>query len=37
MALPDHSPGISLHPLTEPLTRKVFALTRVGTARRPDS
>ncbi|MEV5719355.1 LysR family transcriptional regulator [Amycolatopsis mediterranei] len=36
MALPDGPPGVSLHPLEEPLTRKVFALTRTGTARRPD-
>ncbi|WP_328456328.1 LysR family transcriptional regulator [Amycolatopsis sp. NBC_00438] len=36
MALPAGPPGVSLHPLEEPLTRKVFALTRTGTARRPD-
>ena len=36
MALPSDASGISLHPLTEPVTRKVFALTRLGTARRPD-
>lgn len=36
MALPDGPLGVHLHPLEEPLTRKVFALTRAGLARRPD-
>jgi DNA-binding transcriptional LysR family regulator len=36
MALPDGPLGVHLHPLEEPLTRKVFALTRSGLARRPD-
>lgn len=36
LALPAGSPEVSLHPLSEPLTRRVFALTRPGTARRPD-
>ncbi|MEU8634013.1 LysR family transcriptional regulator [Amycolatopsis sp. NPDC048633] len=36
MALPAGPLGVSLHRLTEPLTRKVFAVTRWGMARRPD-
>ena len=36
MALPDGPLGVHLHSLEEPLTRKVFALTRSGLARRPD-
>ncbi|GAB3144022.1 LysR family transcriptional regulator [Amycolatopsis stemonae] len=36
MALPPGPLGVGLHPLEEPLTRRVFALTRPGTARRPD-
>lgn len=36
MALPGGPLGVSLHPLREPLTRKVFAVTRAGLARRPD-
>lgn len=36
MALPAGTPGVSLHPLREPLTRRVFAVTRAGLARRPD-
>jgi DNA-binding transcriptional LysR family regulator len=36
MALPAGPLGVGLHPLREPLTRKVFALTRAGTTRRPE-
>jgi DNA-binding transcriptional LysR family regulator len=36
MALPDGPPTVSIHPLREPVTRKVFALTGRGAARRPD-
>jgi len=36
MALPDGLLALSLHPLREPVTRKVFALTGPGAARRPD-
>jgi DNA-binding transcriptional LysR family regulator len=36
MALPDTLPPISLHPLVQPVIRRVFALTRLGHAQRPD-
>lgn len=36
MALPDAHGDVSLHPLASPVTRRVYALTRMGTARRPD-
>lgn len=36
LALPDARPAISLHPLTRPLSRSVFAVSRTGTAHRPD-
>ncbi len=36
MALPDALPPVSLHPLTGPVNRRVFALTRLGNAERPD-
>jgi DNA-binding transcriptional LysR family regulator len=36
MALPDSHGEVSLHPLASPVTRRVYALTRMGTARRPD-
>jgi DNA-binding transcriptional LysR family regulator len=36
LALPDDVTGVSLHPLAEPVTRRIFALTRTGTATRPD-
>jgi DNA-binding transcriptional LysR family regulator len=36
LALPADVCGVSLHPLAEPVTRKVFALTRAGSATRPD-
>ncbi|QUQ63640.1 LysR family transcriptional regulator [Kutzneria sp. CA-103260] len=36
MAIPDGHGPISLHPLAAPVTRKVYALTRMGSARRPD-
>jgi DNA-binding transcriptional LysR family regulator len=43
LALPDHlsreararSAGVSLHPLADPVSRHIFALTRAGTARHP--
>ncbi|HEY3683297.1 MAG TPA: LysR substrate-binding domain-containing protein [Streptosporangiaceae bacterium] len=35
MSLPDGPHGASLHPLAEPVTRTVSALTRTGTARQP--
>jgi DNA-binding transcriptional LysR family regulator len=35
MSLPDGPHGASPHPLAEPVTRTVSALTRTGTARRP--
>ncbi|WP_134734606.1 LysR family transcriptional regulator [Amycolatopsis nivea] len=36
MALPDARGEVSLHPLSTRITRKVYALTRSGAARRPD-
>jgi DNA-binding transcriptional LysR family regulator len=36
MALPEALPEISLHPLSRPVTRSVFAVTRAGTGRRPE-
>lgn len=36
MAVPSGPVGVGLHELAEPLTRKVFAVTRSGLARRPD-
>lgn len=36
MALPDSPGDITLHPLAEPVTRRVVALTRPGLATRPD-
>jgi DNA-binding transcriptional LysR family regulator len=36
MAVPDGHGPISLHPLATPVTRKIYALTRMGSARRPD-
>lgn len=36
MALPGGPLSVSLHPLREPVTRMVFALTGPGAARRPD-
>ncbi|MCR6483768.1 LysR family transcriptional regulator [Amycolatopsis sp. OK19-0408] len=36
MALPTGPPGVYLHRLEEPVTRRVFAVTRPGVARRPD-
>ncbi|MFC1413606.1 LysR family transcriptional regulator [Streptacidiphilus sp. N1-12] len=35
LALPADTTGVSLHPLTEPVTRTVSALTRTGEARQP--
>ena len=35
MALPADTHGISLHPLTQPVTRTVSALTAAGDARQP--
>jgi DNA-binding transcriptional LysR family regulator len=35
MALPADTSGLSLHPLADPVTRTVFALTASGEARRP--
>jgi DNA-binding transcriptional LysR family regulator len=36
MALPAGPLAVSLHPPRDPVTRKVFALTGPGAARRPD-
>jgi DNA-binding transcriptional LysR family regulator len=36
LALPDGGAPVSLHPLSRPVTRKVFALTGPGAGRRPD-
>ncbi|REH43597.1 DNA-binding transcriptional LysR family regulator [Kutzneria buriramensis] len=36
MAIPDGHEPVSLHPLAVPVTRKIYALTRMGSARRPD-
>lgn len=36
LALPTEEPGISLHPLAEPVTRAISALTRAGETRRPE-
>ncbi|GAA3219941.1 LysR family transcriptional regulator [Nonomuraea helvata] len=36
MALPQAHAPVSLHPLTKPVVRKIYALTRTGVARRPD-
>lgn len=36
MALPEGEPEISLHPLTQPVTRTVSVLTRAGESRRPE-
>jgi DNA-binding transcriptional LysR family regulator len=36
MALPDGPLAVGVHPLREPVTRTVFALTGPGAARRPD-
>ncbi|WP_432845110.1 LysR family transcriptional regulator [Amycolatopsis sp. CA-161197] len=36
MALPDSHAPVSLHPLANPVSRKVYAVTRLGTGRRPD-
>jgi DNA-binding transcriptional LysR family regulator len=35
MAVPDAPAGVSLHPLTQPVTRTVFAVTRLGTGQLP--
>jgi DNA-binding transcriptional LysR family regulator len=35
MAVPADSAGISLHPLAQPVTRTISAMTRAGEARRP--
>jgi DNA-binding transcriptional LysR family regulator len=36
LALPETSAPLSLHPLSRPVTRTVYAVSRTGTARRPD-
>ncbi|MEU2223394.1 LysR family transcriptional regulator [Streptomyces sp. NPDC018347] len=36
LAVPDDTCGVGLHPLAVPVSRTVFAVSRSGTARRPD-
>ncbi|MFE0020162.1 LysR family transcriptional regulator [Amycolatopsis sp. NPDC059021] len=36
LALPAATAPVSLHPLSKPVSRKVYALTRTGVSRRPD-
>jgi DNA-binding transcriptional LysR family regulator len=36
LAVPDDVAGVSLHPLTRPVSRTVFTVSRSGTTRRPD-